>query len=260
MVVRVAQQAAKAEGIDEVAVATDDERIAHAVTQAGFRALITDPSCRNGTERIAQAARDLPADGYLNVQGDEPLVDPRAVEELARLLRGGAEMATLARPLEEGEEQLPQIVREAAGGLAGANLSVINGAEGLSQVAAGLVAQGISILDTVKKGLSEEAAGRSSPARPAVRMTVSTDGTGDTDGSADGDGKHPLAAERSEHEPGAEQHCAELDQRLCGNHRAGDQQDRQRHDLRHVHRVHGPDGLQPAGRNHGRARRKPMVH
>src|SRR5712692_574114 len=85
-------------------------------------------------------------------------------------------------------EQLPQIVREAAGGLAGANLSVINGAEGLSQVAAGLVAQGISILDTVKKGLSEEAAGRSSPARPAVRMTVSTDGTGDTDGSADGDG------------------------------------------------------------------------
>ena len=111
MVVRVLERAAAAQGIDAVAAATDDERIAAAVAKAGFRALMADPSCRNGTERIAQAARDLPADGYLNVQGDEPLVDPRALEELARLLRGGAEMATLARPLEGGEEQLPQIVK-----------------------------------------------------------------------------------------------------------------------------------------------------
>src|SRR5215472_16400231 len=50
-------------------------------------------------------------------------------------------------------EQLPQIVREAAAGLAGANVSVLNGADGLSEVAAGLVAQGMTILDSVKKGL-----------------------------------------------------------------------------------------------------------
>src|SRR5947207_15806950 len=75
MVVRVAERAARAQGVDEVAVATDDERIARAVQAAGFRALMTDPSCRSGTDRIAQAARDLPADGYLNVQGDEPLID-----------------------------------------------------------------------------------------------------------------------------------------------------------------------------------------
>ncbi|HUJ25121.1 MAG TPA: NTP transferase domain-containing protein, partial [Myxococcales bacterium] len=74
MVVRVAERAARAEGIDEIAVATDDERIREAVEQAGFRAIMTDPLCRNGTERIAQAARDLPAEGYVNVQGDEPLV------------------------------------------------------------------------------------------------------------------------------------------------------------------------------------------
>jgi 3-deoxy-manno-octulosonate cytidylyltransferase (CMP-KDO synthetase) len=111
MVVRVAQQAAKAEGIDEVAVATDDPRIAHAVTEAGFRALMTDPACRNGTERIAQAARDLPADGYLNVQGDEPLVDPQAITDLGKLIRDGAGMATLARNLEPGEESLPHVVK-----------------------------------------------------------------------------------------------------------------------------------------------------
>jgi flotillin len=50
-------------------------------------------------------------------------------------------------------EQLPQIVREAAGGLSGANVSVLNGADGLSEVAAGLVSQGMAILDAVKKGM-----------------------------------------------------------------------------------------------------------
>ncbi|HUD37464.1 MAG TPA: SPFH domain-containing protein [Streptosporangiaceae bacterium] len=60
-------------------------------------------------------------------------------------------------------EQLPQIVKEAANGLAGANLNVLNGADGLSEIAAGLVSQGLTILDAVKKGLSSESA-----ARPAI--------------------------------------------------------------------------------------------
>jgi len=111
MVVRVAERARRAAGIDEVAVATDDERIANAVQAAGFRALMTDPACRNGTERIAQAAHDLPADGYLNVQGDEPLIDPRAIARVAELVRSGAQMATLARPLEPGEGARPQVVK-----------------------------------------------------------------------------------------------------------------------------------------------------
>ncbi len=56
-------------------------------------------------------------------------------------------------------EQLPQIVKEAAAGLSGANLSVLNGAEGLSEMAAGLVAQGLTILDSVKKGLTGDESG-----------------------------------------------------------------------------------------------------
>src|SRR4051812_41480538 len=99
MVVRVAECAARAAGIDEVAVATDDERTAGAGTRAGFRALMPDPGCRNGTERFAQAARALPASGYLNVQGDEPLIDPQAISQVAALVRDGASLATLARPL-----------------------------------------------------------------------------------------------------------------------------------------------------------------
>ncbi|MHB1433337.1 MAG: SPFH domain-containing protein [Streptosporangiaceae bacterium] len=88
-------------------------------------------------------------------------------------------------------EQLPLIVKEAAGGLAGANVSVLNGAEGLSEVAAGLVAQGLTILDSVKKGLSGDGAhaGPVAIARPAAQAAAGTDGS---DGaSADGMNANP---------------------------------------------------------------------
>jgi len=64
-------------------------------------------------------------------------------------------------------EQLPQIVREAAGGLSGANVSVLNGADGLSEVAAGLVSQGMAILDSVKKGMG----GNSEQPPPPAALT-----------------------------------------------------------------------------------------
>jgi 3-deoxy-manno-octulosonate cytidylyltransferase (CMP-KDO synthetase) len=110
LIVRVCQRAARAEGIDEIAVATDDARIAEAVTSAGFRAVMTGHA-RNGTERIAQAARSVAADGYLNVQGDEPLLDPRAITAVANLVRQGAQMATAARPLEPGEADHASVVK-----------------------------------------------------------------------------------------------------------------------------------------------------
>jgi 3-deoxy-manno-octulosonate cytidylyltransferase (CMP-KDO synthetase) len=110
MIVRVCQRAARAEGIDEIAVATDDARIAHAVTQAGFRAVMTGEA-RNGTERVAHAAALVQADGYLNVQGDEPLVDRRAITAVANLVRQSADMATAARPLERGEADQPGVVK-----------------------------------------------------------------------------------------------------------------------------------------------------
>jgi uncharacterized membrane protein YqiK len=84
-------------------------------------------------------------------------------------------------------DQLPLIVKEAAGGLAGANVNVLNGAEGLSELAAGLVGQGLTILDSIKKNLatSPESTVASSPsgngsapegspdpgARPAIEGT-----------------------------------------------------------------------------------------
>ncbi|HUA40725.1 MAG TPA: SPFH domain-containing protein [Streptosporangiaceae bacterium] len=74
-------------------------------------------------------------------------------------------------------EQLPMIVKEAAGGLAGANVSVLNGADGLSEIAAGLVSQGLTILESVKKGLS-------SPPNGEVALFDSADGASAATASA----------------------------------------------------------------------------
>lgn len=72
-------------------------------------------------------------------------------------------------------DQLPQIVKEAASGLSQANVNVLNGADGLGEVAAGLVSQGLTILDTVKQNLGTPAA--TGPASPAPRAPHGDDGT-----------------------------------------------------------------------------------
>jgi 3-deoxy-manno-octulosonate cytidylyltransferase (CMP-KDO synthetase) len=73
---------------------------------------LTGPAA-TGTDRVAEAARRLSpgADLVVNLQGDEPLIDPGAIETLVAAMVGGAKMATLARPLEEGELDRPQVVK-----------------------------------------------------------------------------------------------------------------------------------------------------
>lgn len=115
MIARVARRVLAARGLDAVLVATDSEEIAQAARRTGVRAVMTSPACATGTDRIAEVAADLDADLILNIQGDEPLLPPAAVEALAQELADGVargrEMATLARPLEPGEEDLPQVVK-----------------------------------------------------------------------------------------------------------------------------------------------------
>jgi flotillin len=75
-------------------------------------------------------------------------------------------------------DQLPQIVKEAAAGLAGANVSVLNGAEGLSEIAAGLVAQGLTILEAVKKNMTGATAPGTGNRGPAAAPAALADGSG----------------------------------------------------------------------------------
>ncbi|RMG92405.1 MAG: 3-deoxy-manno-octulosonate cytidylyltransferase [Zetaproteobacteria bacterium] len=70
---------AKAAELGSVFVATDDEEIARVAEKYGANAVMTPADCSSGSERLAVAARDMPADLIINVQGDEPLIDPQAI-------------------------------------------------------------------------------------------------------------------------------------------------------------------------------------
>ncbi len=112
LVAHVVERARGARRVDVVAVATDDERIARAAEEAGALAIMTGDAA-TGTDRVAQAARKLApaADVVVNLQGDEPLIEPEAIDALARAMSDGVEMATLARPLDPGEMERPQVVK-----------------------------------------------------------------------------------------------------------------------------------------------------
>jgi 3-deoxy-manno-octulosonate cytidylyltransferase (CMP-KDO synthetase) len=106
MIVRVWRQAKLARSIERVIVATDDERIAAPVRAAGGEAMMTSQSHQSGTDRIAEVAQKVPANIYLNVQGDQPFTDPRDLDALlAPMLADSAiEMATIATPITDLEE------------------------------------------------------------------------------------------------------------------------------------------------------------
>lgn len=89
MIERVWRIAAAADGVDRVVVATDDDRILQAVTAAGGEAVMTDPDCRNGTERALDAVKRLNSDAeiVINVQGDAPLIPPWVIGGVAETLR-----------------------------------------------------------------------------------------------------------------------------------------------------------------------------
>eukprot|EP00741_Cyanophora_paradoxa_P006957 tig00001065_g6730.t1 len=110
MVVQTYLSCMRSKLADRVVVATDDQRIADAVAQHGGVALMTSPSCENGTERVREAVEQLGAgaadvDIVVNVQGDEPCVDPEHIDAVVRTLREERDesvaVATIATPLRD---------------------------------------------------------------------------------------------------------------------------------------------------------------
>jgi 3-deoxy-manno-octulosonate cytidylyltransferase (CMP-KDO synthetase) len=121
LVQHVYERACASRRAGEVLVATDDPRIVAAVESFGGRAVLTRRDHPSGTDRVAEVAQQLDADVLVNLQGDEPLVDPAALDLLADLLRRdpGADMATLAAPIASVEQwrdpQCVKVVCDAAG-------------------------------------------------------------------------------------------------------------------------------------------------
>ena len=111
----VVEAAARADRLDAVYVATDDERIREAVEAFGGRAVMTRADHASGTDRLAEAAEALGLaddDIVVNVQGDEPEIDPGYIDRLVGLLvESGAPMATLAAPLDAEAAASPNHVK-----------------------------------------------------------------------------------------------------------------------------------------------------
>ncbi len=96
------EAACRAKGIAGVTVAVDDPRLAQEVDGFGGQALMTSPDWESGTDRIAEVALQMPdVDLFVNVQGDEPEIEPAAIEQVSGLLaeHPTADIATLATPI-----------------------------------------------------------------------------------------------------------------------------------------------------------------
>lgn len=114
MIEHVYQRAASAPSIRQVIVATDDERIARAVERFGGNARMTNATHASGSDRLAEVAASLDCDVVVNVQGDEPMLDPLMIEEAVTPLRRDSfvDIATLRRRITDPKDFLdPNVVK-----------------------------------------------------------------------------------------------------------------------------------------------------
>jgi 3-deoxy-manno-octulosonate cytidylyltransferase (CMP-KDO synthetase) len=106
----VVERCKLAKSLSEVIVATDDARIA-SVADRFCRVEMTSNEHLSGTDRIAEVVQRNPCDGAVNIQGDEPLMDPQVIDAVARAL-AGAPMSTAATPLRDpAEYDSPNVVK-----------------------------------------------------------------------------------------------------------------------------------------------------
>jgi 3-deoxy-manno-octulosonate cytidylyltransferase (CMP-KDO synthetase) len=111
MIEHVWERVRRTRGLSKTLVATDDPRIADAVRGFGGEAVMTG-ECRTGTDRVCEAVRGVAADVVLNVQGDEPLIEPACLEALlATFGEAAVQMATLKRALAPEEAANPNVVK-----------------------------------------------------------------------------------------------------------------------------------------------------
>lgn len=114
MIQRVYEQVSKATEIEQVIVATDDQRVYDAVVAFGGQAMMTRPDHLTGTDRLAEVAvTHTEIDVIINVQGDEPLIDASVIDALAREFKedSSLQMGTVGCPLLEEEYNEPSAVK-----------------------------------------------------------------------------------------------------------------------------------------------------
>jgi 3-deoxy-manno-octulosonate cytidylyltransferase (CMP-KDO synthetase) len=112
LVLWVVERALAARNVSRAIVATDDARIFDCVTSAGFEAVMTRGDHATGTDRVAEVARDLDAEIIVNVQGDEPLIEPETIDRAVSALINDreAEIATTCEPIDDLADVLSRAV------------------------------------------------------------------------------------------------------------------------------------------------------
>jgi 3-deoxy-manno-octulosonate cytidylyltransferase (CMP-KDO synthetase) len=111
---RVFEQVSASKLIDSAFIATDDKRIYDAANNFGGSVIMTSPDHVCGTDRIAEAARDIECDIIINVQGDEPFIRPEMIDDTVKMLRDDkkASMSTLAVKIKNREDMVsPHVVK-----------------------------------------------------------------------------------------------------------------------------------------------------
>jgi len=114
LIQRVYEQARKVELLDDILVATDNEEIFKVVENFEGKAIMTSSNCRSGTDRVAEVARGLNADIFVNIQGDEPLISPEVISKVAQVLIEDKtiDIATVARKITTQKElNNPNVVK-----------------------------------------------------------------------------------------------------------------------------------------------------
>jgi 3-deoxy-manno-octulosonate cytidylyltransferase (CMP-KDO synthetase) len=117
MIQHVYERARKARCLDEVVVATDDERVMAAVRRFGGKAVMTSTSHQSGSDRAAEVAEDSAADVIVNIQGDEPMLDPLMIEEVVAPFQAGTDAGIVTvkkRVMEESDFEDPNVVKVVA--------------------------------------------------------------------------------------------------------------------------------------------------
>lgn len=107
MIQRVYEQALKAEMLNDVVVATDDERIYNAVLSFGGKVVMTSSEHKSGTDRCAEVVMTIndKYEAVVNIQGDEPFINPEQINQIASLIsQKDSQIASLCKPIKDADE------------------------------------------------------------------------------------------------------------------------------------------------------------
>ncbi len=114
MIEHVWTRAKQASELDDVIIACDHQDVFKVAQSFGAKVVMTDPAHPSGSDRIAEAVKDLAVDIIVNIQGDEPFIDPKTIDRLVALLKAdsGCPMATVIKEItDEADFQNPNVVK-----------------------------------------------------------------------------------------------------------------------------------------------------